>query len=79
MMTRYEMNRVFLKRKKIPYTFYADIKRARDKQISYGQNVQVFYDDLPDFGIVDDIKLIDRRLDRLFRRTKFRRYLPDME
>ena len=77
-MNRYDMNRVFLKRAKIPYTFYADVKRARNKQVSYGQNVQMLYDELPDLSTVDDIKLVDRRLDKLFRRTKFRRYLPDM-
>lgn len=76
-MSSYEVNRIFTKRKRIPYTFYANIQRTINRQISYGLNTQVLYDSLPDLRTVDDIKLLDRKLDRVFRRTKFHRYLPE--
>ena len=66
----------FVPRKKIPRAFYANLMRARNNQISYGLNVDGLYDALPDIRTIDDIKLLDRKLDRKFRRTKFHRYLP---
>ena len=68
---------VFTRRRKLSYAFYANISRAIRKQVSYGLNVQVLYDALPDLRTVDDIKLLDRKLDKVFRRTKFHRYLPN--
>lgn len=73
-MDRHEIDRVFLKRRRIPYAFRADLNRVSKRQISYGLNFQPLYDELADFGNRDDLKVLERNLNRKFRYKKIRHY-----